>query len=116
MNHEKREKGSPVAQGRLSKVAKTLRYRAALGALVATLLAAVAAMTAPDEPQGWLVIEGGSYPLNPVVAQRFRDLIGGADCKVLLIPTAFDDERIQKEVSSGNFDKAAKAHMGLRNY
>src|ERR1041385_4324951 len=72
MNHEKREKGSPVAQGRLSKVEKTLRYRTALGALVAMLLAAVAAMTATDEPQGWLVIEGGSYPLNPVVAQRFR--------------------------------------------
>lgn len=116
MNHEKREKGSHVAQGRLSKVEKTMRYRTALGALVAMLLAAVAAMTATDEPQGWLVIEGGSYPLNPVVAQRFRDLIGGADSKVLLVPTAFDDEGIQKEVSSGNFDKAAKAHMGLRNY
>src|SRR5690242_15336346 len=105
MNREKREKARPAAQGRFSKGDKTMRYRTVLGTLVAMLLAAMAAMTATDGPQGWLVIEGGSFPLNPVVAQRFRDLIGGADSKVLLVPTAFDDEGIQKEVNSGNFDR-----------
>jgi len=52
--------------------------------------------------------------LNPVVAQKFRELIGGADASVLIVPTAFDDERQQQEMQSGLFDLAAKMHMGLR--
>ena len=93
-----------------------MRYTIGLGSLVAMLLAAMAVMTASDEPQGWLVIEGGSYPLNPVVTQKFRELIGGADAKVLIVPTAFDEERIQQEVKSGLVDTSAREHMGLRNY
>ncbi|PWT79559.1 MAG: peptidase S51 [Acidobacteria bacterium] len=109
-------------RSRFLSEAKTVRYRTVLGALVAMLLSAMAVSTAitssaaTDEPKGWLVIEGGSYPLNPVVADRFRELIGGADSKVLFIPTALDDESIQKEISAGNFDRAAKVHMGLHNY
>ena len=93
-----------------------MRYRTVLGIFVAMLLTAVAAMPATDEPRGWLVIEGGSYPLNPVVAQKFRELIGGADAKALFIPTAMDDERLQREMQSGLVEKAAKEHLGLRNY
>lgn len=116
MNREKRESASSAAQRRLGNGDNPMRYRTVLGALVAMLLAATAAVTATDEPQGWLVIEGGSYPLNPVVTQKFRELIGGTDAKVLIVPTAFDDERIQREMESGLVDVAARQHMGLRNY
>jgi len=84
--------------------------------IIAVLAASLTALEAADAPRGWLLIEGGSYPLNPVVAQKFRELIGGADAKVLMVPTAFDDERIQTEIHDGLFDLAAKEHMGLRNY
>lgn len=94
----------------------TTRSGTVLGSFVAILLAGLTALAATDEPRGWLVIEGGSYPLNPVVAQKFRELIGGADAKVLFIPTAVDDDRLQREMQSGSVQKTAKEHMGLRNY
>jgi cyanophycinase len=71
----------------------------------------MAAMPATDEPRGWLVIEGGSYPVNPLVAERFRELIGGADAKVLLVPTAMADSELNAALNAG----AAK-DLGLRNY
>jgi cyanophycinase len=75
------------------------------------LLPEMTAMAATDEPRGWLVIEGGSYPVNPVVAEKFRELIGGADAKVLLVPTAMADSELNPELNAG----AAK-DLGLRNY
>lgn len=71
-------------------------------------------MAAPeqtDEPRGWLVIEGGSYPVNPVVAERFRELVGGADAKVLLVPTAMADSEVTPELNA-----SAARDLGLRNY
>lgn len=89
--------------------------RAVLG-IITILAASLAGLNAADEPRGWLVIEGGSAPLNPVVAQKFRELIGGADTKVLVVPTALDDENIRKQIHDGIFDLAAREQMGLRNY
>ena len=58
--------------------------KTALRIFAATLLAACMTVRGTtEEPRGWLVIEGGSYPFSPVVAQQFRDLIGGADAKVI---------------------------------
>ena len=91
-------------------------FRHAVGSLAAALFIAAPAVAQTAAPQGWLVIEGGSYPLNPVVAQRFRELIGGPDGKVLFVPTALSDDEIQHEIQSGLVDTAARAHMGLENY
>jgi type IV pilus biogenesis protein CpaD/CtpE len=52
-----------------------------LGVVAAVLVIAVsgcthrpemATMAKTDEPRGWLVIEGGSYPVNPVVVEKFE--------------------------------------------
>jgi cyanophycinase len=72
----------------------------------------VATTRAQDEPRGWLVIEGGSYPLNAIVAAKFRELVGGADAKVLLVPTAMADSDV--DLSPGALADAGKA-LGLRN-
>jgi cyanophycinase len=64
-----------------------------------------------DEQRGWLVIEGGSYPVNPVVAERFRQLVGGVDAKVLLVPTAMADSETNAELNA-----SAAKDLGLRNY
>lgn len=94
--------------------------RSVRGVLAAILLIGIsgcalrpemAAMGGTEEPRGWLVIEGGSYPVNPVVAEKFRELIGGADAKVLLVPTAMADSELNPELNAG----AAK-DLGLRNY
>jgi cyanophycinase len=94
--------------------------RGLFGVLTAILLIAIsggarrlemAAMATTDEPRGWLLIEGGSYPVNPVVAERFRELIGGADAKVLLVPTAMADSELNPELNA-----AAAKDLGLRNY
>ncbi len=94
--------------------------RSVCGVLGAILLIAIpgsarqpetAAMAATEEPRGWLVIEGGSYPVNPVVAQKFRELIGGADAKVLLVPTAMADSELTPELNA-----SAAKDLGLRNY
>src|SRR5215211_2373241 len=53
--------------------------------------AETASIAATDEPRGWLVIEGGSFPTYPSVAEKFRELIGSADSKVLLVTTALAD-------------------------
>jgi cyanophycinase len=71
----------------------------------------MAAMGGTEEPRGWLVIEGGSYPVNPVVAEKFRELIGGADAKVLLVPTAMADSELNPELNA-----SAAKDLGLRNY
>ena len=60
---------------------------------------------------GWLMIEGGSYPVNPVVAERFRQLVGGADAKVLFVPTAMADSELTPELNA-----SAAKDLGLRNY
>jgi cyanophycinase len=70
-----------------------------------------AAIGATQEPRGWLVIEGGSYPVNPLVAERFRELIGGAEAKVLLVPTAMADSELNPELNA-----SAAKDLGLRNY
>ena len=64
-----------------------------------------------DESRGWLVIEGGSYPVNLVVVEKFRELIGGADAKVLLVPTAMADSELTTELNS-----SAAKDLGLHNY
>jgi cyanophycinase len=94
---------------------QSARSTAALASFAAILFTGLTALAA-DETRGWLVIEGGSAPLNPVVAEKFRELIGGADEKVLFSPTALDDDQVQREIQSGSLQKAAKEHMGLRNY
>jgi cyanophycinase len=71
----------------------------------------IAATGTTDEPRGWLVIEGGSYPVNPVVAEKFRELTGGADAKVLLVPTAMADSELNPELNA-----SAAKDLGLRNY
>jgi cyanophycinase len=70
-----------------------------------------AAIVAAQEPRGWLVVEGGSYPVNPLVAEKFRELIGGADAKVLLVPTAMADSELTPELNA-----SAAKDLGLRNY
>ena len=91
--------------------------KTALRIFAATLLAAcITVRGTTEEPRGWLVIEGGSYPFSPVVAQKFRELIGGADAKVLIIPTALDDKQVQSDLKAGLIDAAARDGLGLRNY
>ena len=94
--------------------------KTSLSVLAAVLVIAVsgsahrpemAATAKTDEPRGWLVIEGGSYPVNPVVVERFRELIGGADAKVLLVPTAMADSQLTPELNA-----SAAKDLGLRNY
>lgn len=69
------------------------------------------AMSVAEEPSGWLVIEGGSYPVNSIVAEKFRELIGGPDAKVLLVPTAMADSELTPELNA-----SAAKDLGLRNY
>src|SRR5256885_4839310 len=64
-----------------------------------------------DQGLGWLVIEGGSYPVNPVVAARFRELVGGSDVKVLLVPTAMADSETNAELNA-----SGARDLGIRNY
>jgi cyanophycinase len=71
----------------------------------------IAAVSTSDEPRGWLVIEGGSYPVNPVVAEKFRELSGGPDAKVLFVPTAMADSQLTPELNA-----SAANDLGLRNY
>jgi cyanophycinase len=94
--------------------------RSAFGVLSTILLIVIsgsarqpemATMATTGEPRGWLVIEGGSYPVNPVVAEKFRELIGGADAKVLLVPTAMADSELTPELNA-----SAAKDLGLRNY
>ena len=82
-------------------------------ALIACLAPATRAsvIAVDDAPRGWLVIEGGSYPTNPVVARRFRELIGGANAKVLIVPTASSDAQL----TPGASDTVASG-LGLTNY
>ena len=61
---------------------------------------AIAPSAITDEPRGWLVIEGGSYPVSPVVAAKFRELVGGADAKVLFSPTAMADSEMRQCATS----------------
>ncbi len=68
-----------------------------------------------DEPRGWLVIEGGSFPTYPAVADKFRELIGGADSKVLLVTTALADSEMSAESRTDGVRGTAE-FMGLRNY
>jgi len=64
-------------------------------ALAVMLLAAVLAGQTPHGPaKGWLFLEGGSFPVDPVVAKAFVKLAGGPDKKFVWIPTAADEERI----------------------
>jgi cyanophycinase len=72
---------------------------------------AIAPSVITDEPRGWLVIEGGSYPVSPVVAAKFRELVGGADAKVLFSPTAMADSETTPELNA-----SAANDLGLRNY
>ena len=74
-----------------------------------------AAIAATDEPRGWLVIEGGSFPTYPAVAEKFRELIGGADSKVLVVPTALADSELSVE-SRTDGARGTAEFMGLRNY
>ena len=74
-----------------------------------------ASIAAADEPRGWLVIEGGSFPTYPAVADKFRELIGGADSKVLLVTTALADSEMSAE-SRTDGAKGSTEFMGLRNY
>lgn len=98
----------------------TRSWRTVLGIVASSLLVVSASCRAPpetiaiaptDEPRGWLVIEGGSYPVNPVVAARFRELVGGADVKVLLVPTAMADSETNADLNA-----SAAKDLGVRNY
>ena len=74
-----------------------------------------AASAVPNEPRGWLVIEGGSYPTYPAIADKFRELIGGADSKVLLVPTALADSELSPALKVDGA-KGLEEFNGLRNY
>ena len=107
------------------RVARAQRWGTAVSGVLAGILLMslpswahrpqVASITPADEPRGWLVIEGGSYPMNQVVAEKFRELIGGADSKVLVVPTAMADSELSPELSADG-SKGAGEFMGLRNY
>jgi cyanophycinase len=84
--------------------------------IIGLLAASLTTLNAADAPRGWLVIEGGSAPLNPVVTQKFRELIGGADAKVLMVTTALDDATIQQQIHEGILDAVLTKQMGLHNY
>src|SRR5207253_1771851 len=58
--------------------------------------------------------EGGSQTENTVAADKFRELIGGADAPVLIIPTASSDESIQKSSATGGTSRFAE-RLGLTN-
>src|SRR5687768_8512826 len=64
-----RRSGNTAKDGANPYIAMSCRI--VVGIFGAMLLTA---MAATDEARGWLVIEGGSNPLNPVVAQKFREL------------------------------------------
>src|SRR5262245_41954490 len=66
------------------------------------------------QPRGWLVIEGGSFPMNAVVAAKFRELVGGEDSKVLVVPTALADADMKPE-SSTDGAKPPGDLFGIRN-
>ena len=51
------------------------------------------------------------HRVNPVVAEKFRELIGGADAKVLLVPTAMADSELNPELNA-----SAAKDLGLHNY
>lgn len=67
------------------------------------------------ESKGWLILDGGANPPNPVVAQKFLELIGGADAPVLFVPTSVDEEQLQKAIASGEADKYP-GELGLKNF
>jgi hypothetical protein len=48
---------------------------------------------------------------SSAVAEKFRELIGGADAKVLLVPTAMADSEMNPELNA-----SAAKDLGLRNY
>ena len=95
------------------------RWRTSTSAVLVVMTMATAIARGPDlartsiadAPRGWLVLEGGSYPVNPVVAAKFRELIGGADAKVLLVPTAMADSEQTPELNA-----SAANDLGLHNY
>ena len=70
---------------------------------------------ASDKSNGWLILEGGSNPLNPAIGQRFRELIGGADAEILLIPTAMEEGRLEDAIQFGGFDGYV-AQLGIKRY
>ena len=76
---------------------------------VVVLLARPAAQVG-DVTQGWLVIEGGSYPLDATVLAKFRELLGGPNAKVLVIPTALGDSDLTAEALAN-----AGKDLGLPN-
>jgi cyanophycinase len=90
-------------------------------AIAAVLLATPRAnqgVNTVDEPKGWLIIEGGSFPLNQTVAAKFLELIGGADAKVFLVPTALAESELPPEPPAGQTQTCSAADMramGLRN-
>ena len=125
MPEKEEPRSGPCAAVRESPVLDIL-YRpsgSALALVTAILLACTAggaqraepaSIAATDEPRGWLVIEGGSYPINQTVAEKFRELIGGADSKVLLVPTALADSEMSVE-SRTDGARGTGEFMGLRN-
>ena len=124
---EKEEAPSGPSAARRESPLMDIPYRpsgAAVALLTAILLACTAggaqrsetaSIATADEPRGWLVIEGGSFPTYPAVAEKFRELIGGADSKVLLVTTALADSEMTVE-SRTDGARGTGEFMGLRNY
>src|ERR1700722_3932519 len=82
--------------------------------LLVLALCVVVSSCVAAEPKGWLIVEGGMWPPNPRIADKFRELIGGADAAVLFIPTAASDERLQEAKATGGVEKIFK-ELGLNN-
>jgi len=82
--------------------------------LLVLALCVVVSSCVAAEPKRWLIVEGGMWPPNPRIADKFRELIGGADAPVLFIPTAASDERLQEAKATGEVEKIFK-ELGLNN-
>ena len=73
---------------------------------VALLLGAACSST----ESGWILAEGGSDPLSPIVAEKFRALAGGPDAPVLVVTTALNTPELKARAD----EFAAK--LGIRNF
>ena len=84
---------------------------------IASLLCAVAAAQVPDAPtaRGACVLAGGGK-LPPVVFARFLELAGGADARIVLVPTASqsaDDDADNEETLQLYRERFAGAEVTL---
>ncbi len=62
---------------------------------------------------GTLIIIGGNAR-DPLFIEKFKELAGGEDAKIIAVPTAWDDRQIERDSAFLNF-KAGFEKAGLKN-